>query len=540
MTLNDYLVGIHWHDVIVIGAGHNGLVAALFLARKGLKVLVLEERDVVGGAARTERPFARAPELAASTGAHLLGLMPPELLAKMGILLPLVPRDPQTFLPTTDGRYVTFGSNLAQTKEQLVRAFSETDARAFEAMQTELGALRDDVAKTWLEAPLSIEETAEKYVRKPLRRAFIDLCRKPAGGYIERWGFRSDLLRAMYAVTAGLSGVGDPWTTPGTGMSLLVQSMARLSDVGSAGGAGGEWMGVKGGMGTVPRMIADEALRLGVIVETEVKACQIVVEGGIAKGVVLKDGTMHHATAVLCNADPFRMRDLLGRSALPPEYNERLDGYRRDGGAMKVNLALSAVPRFTCWPGGAFEEAGFGATTHLLPDEKDALRALADGHAAVKRGELADAPSIQLYLQPGLEEGAPDPSGHISAALFVQPVPYAIAGSTWEAEEGKYVERLLAICDRFAPGMSSLVVDTFTLHPAKIERHFGITRGHVHHIDNGFGFADRLPYATPVQGLYSCSAGTHPAGSVIGAAGHNAAMKVLEDLGKASRRPPSL
>jgi phytoene dehydrogenase-like protein len=533
MTLNDYLVGIHWHDVIVVGAGHNGLVAALFLARKGLKVLVLEEREVIGGAARTERPFPKLPALAASTGAQLLGPIPPELVAKMGIDLPLVRRDPHAFLPMTNGRYVTFGSDGAATRAQIVRHFSEADWSAFEAMQAELAALRDDVARTWLEAPLSIEETAERYVRKPLRRAFIDLCRKPAGGYIERWGFRSDLLKAMQGVIAGLSGVGDPWTTPGTGMSLLVQAMGRLPET------NGGWMAVKGGMGTVPRMIADEALRLGVIIETEAKVGQIVIEGGIAKGIVLKDGTMHHATAVLCNADPFRMRDLVGRAALPSDYNERLDGYRRDGGALQVNLALSDVPHFIAWPEGAFETSDFGATAYLLPDEGEVMRTLAEGYAAVKQRKLAPTPSIQFQLQPELDPAGPDPGGHLSAALYVHPVPYEIAGSTWAAEENGYVTRLLELCDHFAPNLSALVVDRFTLSPPKIEEHFGITRGHVHHIDNGFGFADRLPYATPVQGLYSCSAGTHPAGSVIGAAGHNAAMKVLEDLGKASRRPPS-
>ncbi|MGO8994158.1 MAG: phytoene desaturase family protein [Polyangiaceae bacterium] len=536
MTLNDYLVGIRWHDVIIVGAGHNGLVAALFLARKGLKVLVLEEKDVIGGAARTERPFANAPELSASTGAHLLGLMPPELIAKIGIELPLVRRDPHTFLPTTGARYVTFGSNPGETEQQLVRWFSEADWKAHQAMQAELGALRDDVAKTWLEAPLTIEATAETYVRKPLRQAFLDLCRRPAGEYIDRWGFRSDLLKAMYGVTAGLAGTGDPWTTPGSGMSFFVQAMCRLPD------SGASWMVVKGGMGTVPRMIADEAVRQGVILETEAKVGHVVVENGIAKGVVLKDGTMHHATAVICNADPFRMRELVGRSLLPAEYNERLDGYRRDGGAMKVNLALSELPDFTCWPGGAFRDASrpFGATTHFLPDEKDALRVLAEGYTAAKQGKLPETPSIQMYLLPTLDPSSRDPEGRMSAALFVQPVPYELAGTTWANEEERYVKHLLSICDRFAAKMSSLVVDTFTLHPAKIEEHFGMTRGHVHHVDNGFGFADRLPYATPVQGLYSCSAGTHPAGSVIGAAGHNAAMRVLEDLGKASKRPPAL
>jgi phytoene dehydrogenase-like protein len=533
MTLNDYLVGIHWHDVIIVGAGHNGLVAALFLARKGLKVLVLEETSAIGGAARTERPFASAPELAASTGAHLLGLMPPELLAKMEIELPLVRRDPHTLLPTTGDRYVTFGSNAAQTRDELVRFASEADAKAHEAMQAELSALRDDLARTWLEAPLSIEETAERYVRKPLQRAFIDLCRKPAGDYLARWGFQSELLQSMYAAVAGLPGTGDPWTTPGTGMSFLVQSMGRLPD------SGGAWMVVRGGLGTVPRMIADEAIRLGVSVETEAKVGQIVVEGGVAKGVVLKDGTMHHATAIVCNADPFRMRELVGRSLLPADYNARLDGYRKDGGAMKVNLALVGLPELACWPRGAYRQKGFGATTHFLP-ETNARAASAAAYASVARGALPEAPSIQVYLHPTLDPSTQDHEGRTSAALFVQPVPYELAGTTWDAEESTYVKHLLALCDRFAPKMSSLVVDAFALHPAKIEQHFGITRGHVHHIDNGFGFADRLPYTTPVQGLYSCSAGTHPAGSVIGAAGHNAAMRVLEDLGKASRRPPPI
>ena len=112
----------------------------------------------------------------------------------------------------------------------------------------------------------------------------------------------------------------------------------------------------------------------------------------------------------------------------------------------------------------------------------------------------------------------------------MQWVPIELQGTTWEREEERYTRHLLSICDRFAPGTSALVADTFALHPQKIEQHFGITRGHIHHVDNGFGFADRLPYVTPIAGLYSCSAGCHPAGSVIGAAGHNAAMRVLRDL----------
>ena len=486
---------------------------------------MVEEKTAIGGACKTERPFARAPNLRTSTGAYLLGLMPPELVAKLGIDVPTVRRDPHYFLPTTDGRSLLFGSDREAMRRGFARFFSERDWRANEALQDEIAQIRDDVAPTWLEEPLSIEETAERYVRPALRRVFVDLCRKPIADYLARFDFQSDLLRAMYAVTDGFSGSTGTWRTPGTGMNFLVHNMCRLP------GADGTFMLVRGGMGTVTARIGDAARTAGATIETGRRVERIVVEDGAARGVVLEDGRELHATTVVCNADPFRMRDLAGRSAFPDDYNRRVDGYLRDGTTMKVNLALRGLPRFSCLSGEA-QASACGPTIHLLPDEGDVLASLERGFADVQAGRLPDFPTIEWYIHTTLDQTMKDEHGHHNSALFVQWVPYALGGGkTWETEQEGYVQHLLAICDRFAPGTSDLVVEAMALPPPEIEKHFGITRGHIHHVDNQFGFADRLPYATPVAGLYSRSAGTHPAGSVIGCAGHNAAMRVLRDRG---------
>jgi phytoene dehydrogenase-like protein len=508
-------------DIVIIGAGHNGLVAAVMLARHGLQVTVLEEKATIGGAATTEYPFAKAPRLGTSSGAYLFGLMPPELIAKLRATFPLIRRDPHYFLPTTDHRYLLFGSDVETMRQQFLAFFSAKDWHAHQALTQEIGQIREDLAPSWLEEPLSLHHTADKYLRPALRETFIDLVTHPVEQYLARFGFESELLLAMYAVTDGFPGLSGGFGTHGSGMNFLVHNMCRLP------GADGTWMIVEGGMGSIAKELGRLATQAGALIRTEAGAQHIITSGGQVTGVVLQDGREIDTKVVISNADPFRMRALVGGEQFPPAFNAKLDHFKRTGTTLKVNLALDKLPTFQCLPHNRGQHS---ATIHLLPQE-DVIGQLRKGFEQVQAGELADVPTIEWYIHTVADPTLQDDHGRHNSAFFVQWVPYELHNTSWDAEEERYVKHLLSIADRFAPGFSVSVVDVFTLTPKKIEQHFGISYGHIHHVENTFGFDQRMPYVTPIAGLYSCSAGCHPAGSVIGSAGHNAAMRVMKDMG---------
>ncbi|QSB13498.1 NAD(P)/FAD-dependent oxidoreductase [Natronosporangium hydrolyticum] len=516
-------------DVLIIGAGHNGLVAATLLARAGLTVTVLEATGTIGGAARTEHPFAAVPGLGHSTGAYLLGLLPPELAATLDLRFPTRRRDPHYFLPTAGpvgSPYLLAGADREASRAQLREMFSPADLAADDALAAELAALREDLAPAWLAEPLPVEQTADRYVRPALQQSFIDLVRGSVADYLARFEFRSELLTAMYAVTDGLSGVNAGPDDPGTGHNFLVHNMCRLPE------ADGTWLIVEGGMGTVTRMLADTARAAGAIVVTGAQVTAVQTEQGAVSGVALADGTELAARVVLGACDPYQLLSLTPAGLVPPELPARMAAVRRTGTTLKLNLALRDLPEFRCLP--ATSPSPFGATIHLLPGAAGDLTPMAGLRQMwreVQAGQLPADPTIEWYLHTTVDPSLQDEAGHHSSALFVQSVPYQITGSSWEAELPGYVDRLLEICDRYAPGTSALVADTMPLPPPGIEAHFGITGGHIHHIDNTVSFTDRMPYATGAPGLYAGSAGCHPAGSVIGAAGHNAAQRILRDLG---------
>ena len=270
------------------------------------------------------------------------------------------------------------------------------------------------------------------------------------------------------------------------------------------------------------------ATEAGARLMTGARVEKISVHHARVTGVVLKDGREIRAKVVLTNADPFRMQSLVGPEKFSKEFNDKLDQFKRLGTTLKVNLALDRLPTFKCLPKNCGQH---NATIHLLPQEKNVVDHIRRGFEKVQAGELAEFPTIEWYIHTQADPTLQDEHGRHNSAFFVQWVPYELKQKSWEEEEARYVKHLLDIADCFAPGFSDSVVDVFTLTPKKIEQHFGISYGHIHHVDNTFGFDQRMPYATPIAGLYSCSAGCHPAGSVIGSAGYNSAKRVIRDLG---------
>ena len=485
-------------DAIVVGAGVNGLVSALVLARTGLTVEVFEERPAVGGVMRTEFPFARAPRLAAATGVHRIGFFPAEVARALRIDLPLAPRDPSVFVPATEpGRFI-----LAGASNEGVRAAA---GGALDAMHAELDALVSDLAKSWLRGSLPLEDTADRFVRPELRGPFLALCRGSAAAYLARFGLEGGVLPAALALDA-LVGSWASVDAPGSGAPLLFRHAARSR------AGGGDAVSTLGPFALI-RALADAAVAARVKIHTAASVRELIVEGNSAAGVVLADGREIRSTTVIAGADPFRLAALVGGGRLTvPSASP--------GGIAKINLALSALPRFVALPD---ERGQHRATTFLLPGGEEAMSGIRRAFSEAGAGSFPSASPLECVFA-----SSDEPLHHLSIAAPW--APYDLAGTTWAVHEERALGDVLAVLESFAPGIRGTVVDAQVLHPKKLETHFGVTRGHLRHIDETVVFGDRMPYVTAVTGLYSCSSACAPGGGMLGVAGYNAATRVLADL----------
>lgn len=509
-------------DAVVVGAGHNGLIAAAYLAKRGLRVLALERRGLVGGACVTEEIH---PGFRVSTLAYTSGLLRPEIkedleLARFG--LEEHPFDPAQFLPFPDGRYLLYRRDPEWNEKQVAK-FSEADARALPRYERFWAEFAELVEPTLLAPPVSLADLAA-FVTTPeaedfLRRIMLMSIADMLDDY-----FESDEVKGSLATSAVAGTMAGP-RTPGTAFVLGHHTLGNID------GVKGAWGWVRGGMGGISEAIAGAARHFGAEVRTNAPVSRILVRDGVAHGVELADGTRIEAKVVLSGVDPKRtfMR-LVGPDHLPEGFTRAVSRIRMESSSFKLNLALRELPDFTAIPGSHLQPHHLGILD-IAPSVDYLERAYDDA----KAGRPSREPFLEFLIQ-SANDPTVAPSGMHTLTVSAKFAPFDLARGSWDSEAPRFSERILDVLEAYAPNLRRAIVATHWVSPAQMESEYGLTRGDVFHGAilpyQMLSFRPVLGwsrYRTPVRGLYLCGAGAHPGGGVIGAPGHNAAVAVLED-----------
>ncbi|HEX9313915.1 MAG TPA: NAD(P)/FAD-dependent oxidoreductase [Actinomycetota bacterium] len=519
-------------NTVVIGAGHNGLVAACYLARAGVGVTVLERAPVVGGAAVTEEII---PGFSVSTASYSLSLLRPDIASELGLAglgLRLLPKDPQLFVPLADGqgRGAASASGGGRGAGRTRSFFVWRDATRTASELRTIHGPDGDAYPRWLAfweeavsvfrplvedpdppAPAEIEASLARQGRSELWRLAV------AGSAEECVSafFESEEVRGAFA-SQGIIGTAASPRHPGTAWILTYHQLG-----GELIGADGTWAYVQGGMGSVTRALATAAARAGTVIRTEASVASVLVDDGRAVGVRLEDGEELRADAVLSNADPLRtFLGLLPAGTLQATFEERVRAWRTDGAVVKVNLALAELPEYTARPGRGPQHEG---TLEISPSVGYLHRAWEESAA----GSMSSQPFMEVFLQTAVDP-ALAPKGRHVASAFTQYAPASRA-----VDRAGALETVLRTLGAYAPNLPGAVIDAQVLGPDDLERRFGLTGGDIFHgsmLPNQ-SFGARFGYATPVPGLFLCGSGARPGGCVMGAAGRNCARTVLLGLG---------
>jgi phytoene dehydrogenase-like protein len=518
------------HDIIVIGAGINGLTCAFYLARAGLKPLVLEGAATVGGGAVTQEiaPGFRVPALAHSTGPLRRDVVDDLLLVSHG--LEFVKSDVDVAL-LGSARPLVMWRDQARTVEGL-RSCSPRDADAWMPFQQSRAALGRVIGSLFAITPPSVDDINGRDLWALLRtlRAFRALDKQDAYRLL-RWGpmavadlvaeaFETETLRAGVAAT-GIFGTNyGPWSA-GSGMALLLRAANdQLGDP--------QARTAKGGPGAIAAAFAKAAQHAGAEVRTSARVRQVKVRDEQARGVVLEDGTEIDARAVVSAVDPKQtFLGLCDPIDLAPEFLWRMRNYRTQGTVAKLNLALSALPAFS----GIAKEA-LTARVRITPDIDYLERAF--DHS--KYGRYSTEPYIEFTI-PSLLDPSLAPAGAHVLSAYVQFAPYKLRDASWEQEGQGLARAALETLERYAPGLRSLAVAQQIITPLDLERTYGFTGGHIFHgelaLDQMLSMRPLLGwghYRTPIRALYLCSSGTHPGTGFTGGSGANAARAIVRDL----------
>jgi len=517
-------------DVIIIGAGHNGLVAAAYLARAKRRVLVLESRELVGGCAVTEEIW---PGYRVSTASYLSSLMQEKVvrdleLAKFGYAVDA--KDPAFFSPFPDGSHLFMWQDRAKTLAEIAK-FSKRDAETYPQYETHLEKLAVVAESLLLTTPPNFPPSMRdmpEYLKllgkaKGLtRREIVGLVKiftQSAADFLDDW-FESEQLKVTLATDGVIGANGGP-RSPGTAYILLHHCM------GGVNGHRGLWGFVRGGMGAISNAIADSARAHGAEIRTNAPVAKILAKNGRAHGVALENGDEFHASVIASNLDPRRtFLKLIDPRELDAEFLDNIRKFRCEGTSLKMNLALSGLPDFKALPGDGPQHR---ATMHICPSVDYIERAWDDA----KYGRPSQSPLIEMTIPTMYDPSLAPPGRHIMG-IFLQYAPYTLAESSWDDLREPYSNRILDVIEEYCPNIRSIVVERQTLTPLDLERRFGLTGGNIFHgemsLDQMFVLrpaAGWAKYRMPLKGLYLCGSGAHPGGGVMGAPGHNAAREIL-------------
>jgi phytoene dehydrogenase-like protein len=517
-------------DILIIGAGHNGLVAAFYLAKAGLKPLVLERRSTVGGGAITTElaPGFRAPTMTHSTGLLWQEVARDMDLARHGV--EFLRSDAQVFAPGTDGGALVLYNDVRRSADS-IRALSAKDAESYPAYRAAMTRISSVIASLFASTPPSIEKPtmSELWNLLGTGRQFRALGKKdgyrllrwapmPVADLMHEW-FETELLSAALA-GAGVSGTMlGPWSA-GSALVLLLREAHRRMAVGAQ---------VKGGPGALTNAMAEAARSSGAEIRTGAAVARIVIKNERVAGVTLSTGEEIAARAVVSSADPkTTFLNFIDPVDLAPDFLTKVRNYRSHGTLAKMNLALSSLPAFTASPG----PEALSGRIHIGP-EIDYLERAFD-HA--KYGEFSSDPWLDVSI-PTILDSEMAPAGSHVMSIYVHVAPHTLRGAAWDTARDALRKAVLRVLERFAPGIERHIVAEQIVTPADLERDYGFVGGHIFHgelaLDQLFTMRPVLghaQYRAPIEGLYLCGAGTHPGGFLTGASGRNAAREVAKDL----------
>jgi phytoene dehydrogenase-like protein len=527
------------YDVIIIGAGHNGLTAAAYLARAGRKVLVLERREIVGGCAVTEEVDAElAPGCRVSTASYIASMLRPTIIRDLNLGsygLQMVACEPGVQAAFDDGDVVGWWSDDARMREELKRV-APRDIERFFATEEELKRLAAYLQPFFLEAPPDIHARGIRKISESwrlLRRfrkasgdditGLIRFLTGSLGEFLDQ-RFESDKLKRLILSNSLYGKHGGPYQ-PGTAMGLLFHLL-------SGGDAEQQaWQGhVIGGMGAITQALKSACEDLGVDIRVDESVAAVNVVNGRATGVTLESGEVCDAKTIVSNADPKRtFLQLVNEGDLDQDFLRDVQSIRMDGPAGKVNFVLSEEPRVIGMPADRTKSQRSLFT--LIPSLAEAE----DNYNASRRGELPERLWVDCVLASNVDDTLA-PEGRHMLTCFVQYLPYRLRNGDWQQQREALGDRVTELIGHFAPNVPDSVIARRVFSPVDLEEQFGITEGNIFHGDISLGqmfFMRPLPkwahYATPIDGLYLCGAGTHPGGGVTGAPGYNAAHQILRN-----------